>query len=198
MTSSTTLWSAPAERSGDGALAGSATGAAPPKAKAASLPPQSKSFDFETLCKSFIAPRRVLRVLTDFILFTRKDDELSKVVLRPHQMQGTERCVARARDKKKKRGLVWHTQGSGKTYTMIVTAKLLIQDPFFENPTVILLVDRNELEAQSFGNLEAVGFEGSAAYPGWFTDKRSSGWLWGADCGLLLIDRACHCTPTAN
>jgi type I restriction enzyme R subunit len=66
--------------------------------------------------------------------------------------------VARARDKKKKRGLVWHTQGSGKTYTMIVTAKLLIQDPFFENPTVILLVDRNELEAQLFGNLEAVGF----------------------------------------
>jgi len=65
---------------------------------------------------------------------------------------------ARARDKKKKRGLIWHTQGSGKTYTMIVTAKLLIQDPFFENPTVILMVDRNELEAQLFGNLEAVGF----------------------------------------
>jgi type I restriction enzyme R subunit len=114
--------------------------------------------DFESLCKTFIAPRRVLRVLTDFILFTRKDDELSKVVLRPHQMRGTERCVARARDKKKKRGLVWHIQGSGKTYTMIVTAKLLIQDPFFENPTVILLVDRNELEAQLFGNLESVGF----------------------------------------
>jgi type I restriction enzyme R subunit len=114
--------------------------------------------DFESLCKTFIAPRRVLRVLTDFILFTRKDDELSKVVLRPHQMRGTERCVARARDKQKKRGLVWHTQGSGKTYTMIVTAKLLIQDPFFENPTVILLVDRNELEAQLFGNLESVGF----------------------------------------
>src|ERR1017187_2160399 len=114
--------------------------------------------DFESLCKTFTAPRRVLRVLTDFILFTRKADELSKEVLGPHQMRGTERCVARARDKKKKRGLVWHTQGSGKTYTMIVTAKLLIQDPFFENPTVILLVDRNELEAQLFGNLEAVGF----------------------------------------
>jgi hypothetical protein len=103
------LWSAPAERSGDGALAGPATGSLSPKAKAASVPPQSKSFDFETLCKSFIAPRRVLRVLTDFILFTRKDDELSKVVLRPHQMRGVERCVGRARDKKKKRGLVWHT-----------------------------------------------------------------------------------------
>ena len=100
----------------------------------------------------------MLRVLTDFILFTRKDGELSKVVLRPHQMRGVERCVGRARDRKKKRGLVWHTQGSGKTYTMIVTAKLLIAEPAFENPTVLLLVDRNELEAQLFGNLEAVGF----------------------------------------
>jgi len=114
--------------------------------------------DFESLCKTFVAPRRVLRVLTDFILFTRKDDELSKVVLRPHQMRAVERCLGRARDKKKRRGLVWHTQGSGKTYTMIVTAKRLIEDPQFENPTVLMLVDRNELETQLFGNLESVGY----------------------------------------
>jgi type I restriction enzyme R subunit len=54
--------------------------------------------------------------------------------------------------------LVWHTQGSGKTYSMIVVAKRLIEDPAFQNPTVLMLVDRNELEAQLFGNLEAVGF----------------------------------------
>jgi type I restriction enzyme R subunit len=114
--------------------------------------------DFESLVKSFVAPRRVLRVLTEFILFTRKDEELSKVVLRPHQMRAAERCVARAGDPKKRRGLVWHTQGSGKTYTMITAAKRLIEDPVFENPTVLALVDRNELEAQLFGNLEAVGF----------------------------------------
>lgn len=114
--------------------------------------------DFEGLCKTFVAPRRVLRVLTEFILFTRKDEELSKVVLRPHQMRAAERCVARARDEKRKRGLVWHTQGSGKTYTMIVTAKLLIENSFFQNPTVLMLVDRNELETQLFGNLESVGF----------------------------------------
>jgi type I restriction enzyme, R subunit len=114
--------------------------------------------DFESLCKSFVAPRRIMRVLTDFILFTRKDDALEKVVLRPHQMRAVERCVGRARDAEKKRGLVWHTQGSGKTYTMIVVAKLLIKDPQLENPTVLLLVDRNELEAQLFGNLESIGF----------------------------------------
>lgn len=114
--------------------------------------------DFESLCKAFVAPRRVLRVLTDFILFTRKDDELSKVVLRPHQMRAVERCLGRAADKKKHRGLIWHTQGSGKTYTMIVTAKRLIEDPRFENPTVLMIVDRNELESQLFANLESVGF----------------------------------------
>jgi type I restriction enzyme R subunit len=114
--------------------------------------------DFESLCKTFVAPRRVLRVLNEFILFTRKDEELSKVVLRPHQMRAVERCVGRAKDSAKQRGLIWHTQGSGKTYTMIVTAKRLIADPLLENPTVLMLVDRNELEAQLFGNLESVGF----------------------------------------
>ena len=49
--------------------------------------------DFETLVKTFIAPRRVLRIIKEFILFTRKDEELSKVILRPHQMRGMERCI---------------------------------------------------------------------------------------------------------
>jgi type I restriction enzyme R subunit len=112
---------------------------------------------FESLVKTFVAPRRVLRVLTEFILFTRQDGELGKAVLRPHQMRAAERCVARARDGEKQRGLIWHTQGSGKTYTMITVAKRLMADPVFQNPTVLMLVDRNELEAQLFANLEAVG-----------------------------------------
>jgi len=114
--------------------------------------------DFETLVKYFFAPRRVLRMLTEYILFTRKDGELSKVVLRPHQMRAVERVLQRARDSEKRRGLVWHTQGSGKTYTMITVAKRLLEDPTFQNPTVLMLVDRNELEQQLFSNLEAVGF----------------------------------------
>ena len=115
--------------------------------------------DFESLVKAFIHPQRVVRLITDFILFTRADDELSKVILRPHQMRAVERVVGRAANREKRRGLVWHTQGSGKTYTMITAAKLIIRNPVFENPTVLMLVDRNELEAQLFGNLAAVGFE---------------------------------------
>lgn len=114
--------------------------------------------DFETMIKAFVAPRRVLRVLTDYILFVRRDGELSKAVLRPHQMRAVEKVVARSRDRERQRGLIWHTQGSGKTYTMITVAKRLLEDPRFENPTVLMIVDRNELQQQLFQNLEAVGF----------------------------------------
>ena len=114
--------------------------------------------DFETLVKSFVHPQRLTRLLTDFILFTRKDDELSKVILRPHQMRAVERVVRRAANPEKQRGLIWHTQGSGKTYTMITAAKQIVENPLFENPTVLMLVDRNELEAQLFGNLASIGF----------------------------------------
>lgn len=115
--------------------------------------------DFETLVKTFFSPSRVLRVLTEYILFTRRDGELSKVVLRPHQMRAAERVLQRCRDPSKRRGLVWHTQGSGKTYTMITVAKRLLEDPAFGNPTVLMIVDRNELEQQLFGNLESVGIK---------------------------------------
>ncbi|NAS89251.1 deoxyribonuclease HsdR [ANME-1 cluster archaeon AG-394-G21] len=115
--------------------------------------------DFETLVKTFFDKPRVVKVLTDFILFTRQDDELKKVVLRPHQMRAVDKLIERARAIEKKRGLVWHTQGSGKTYTLIVAAQKIIENPIFENPTVIMLVDRNELETQLYGNLDAVGIE---------------------------------------
>lgn len=113
--------------------------------------------DFEALVKSFLDRQRIIKLLTDFILFTRTDDELKKVILRPHQMRAVERVVHRAQDGSKKKGLVWHTQGSGKTYTMIVAAQKIIENPVFENPTVIMLVDRNELETQLFANLQSVG-----------------------------------------
>lgn len=101
--------------------------------------------NFETLIKTFLDRERVVKVLTDFILFTRQDDEFKKVVLRPHQMRAVAKLIERASAIEKKRGLLWHTQGSGKTYTMIVAAQKIIENPIFENPTVIMLVDRNEL-----------------------------------------------------
>lgn len=114
--------------------------------------------NYEGSVKTFFDRKLIIKTLLHFILFTRQDDELRKVVLRPHQMRAVDKLIERAASKKK-RGLIWHTQGSGKTYTMIITAQRILENPIFQNPTVIMLVDRNELESQLFGNLDAVGFE---------------------------------------
>lgn len=119
--------------------------------------------DFEQLVKTFFDRKNVIKLLTDFILFTRQDDELRKIVLRPHQMKAIDKIVKRAEDSQKQRGLIWHTQGSGKTFTMIVAAQKIIENPLLENPTVIMLVDRNELESQLFGNLAAIGMSNVVA-----------------------------------
>jgi len=115
--------------------------------------------NFESLVKTFLDRKRVVQLIVDFIMFTRQDDELKKIVLRPHQMRAVEKIIQRAEDTTKKRGLIWHTQGSGKTYTMIVAAQKIMENPLFENPTVIMLVDRNELESQLFSNISALGIE---------------------------------------
>lgn len=115
--------------------------------------------NFESLVKAFFDRERIVKLLTDFILFTRKDDELSKVILKPHQVRAVNKVIDRCRAREKQRGLIWHTQGAGKTYTMIVAAKQIIENPMFDNPTVLMLVDRNELQTQLFGNISAVGIE---------------------------------------
>ena len=116
---------------------------------------------FERKVKAFFDRLRLLRVLRDYILFTRKDDELHKFILRQHQARAVEKVVARALDPRRRTGLVWHTQGSGKTFTMIVAAEKLLERPHptLGKNTVLMIVDRTELEANLFGNLSAYGLK---------------------------------------
>ncbi len=107
--------------------------------------------NFEAKVKRFFSRERFLKLLKDWIIFFQKDDELRKAVLRQHQTRAVEKVVERALDPVKKTGLVWHTQGSGKTFTMITAARLLLENRAFEKPTVLMLVDRNELEGQLSG-----------------------------------------------
>lgn len=107
--------------------------------------------------KSFCAMPQVLALLKDFIVFAEKDEELNKYILRQHQTTAVERVVQRALDPQRRRGLVWHTQGSGKTFTMIKAAELLFKAPEADKPTVLLMIDRNELEDQMLKNLAALG-----------------------------------------
>ncbi len=111
----------------------------------------------EAKIKSFCTIPRVLAFLKEYIIFAEKDEELNKYILRQHQTDGVEKVVARALDGKRRRGLVWHTQGSGKTFTMIKTAEMLFRAPEADKPTVLLMIDRNELEDQMLKNLSALG-----------------------------------------
>jgi len=113
--------------------------------------------NLEAKIKSFCDIRNILSCLKNYIIFAEVNEELSKYILRQHQKTAVERVVERAHEKTKTRGLVWHTQGSGKTYTMIKAAELLFKAPQSEKPTILLMIDRNELEDQMRKNLASVG-----------------------------------------
>jgi len=113
--------------------------------------------NLEAKVKSFCNRQHILNLLKKFILFAEKDEELNKFILRQHQKTAVDKVVERALNPSKTRGLVWHTQGSGKTYTMIKTAELLFKAPEAEKPTILLLIDRNELEDQMQRNLVSIG-----------------------------------------
>ena len=75
-------------------------------------------------------------------------EAFNKYILRQHQTGAVDVVVERALDPERTRGLVWHTQGSGKTFTMVKAAERLFRAPAADKPTVLLMIDRNELEDQ--------------------------------------------------
>ena len=114
--------------------------------------------NYEQKVKTFFDHDRFLKVLQQSIIFQSRDDQLTKVVLRQHQTRAVEKVIERVHDPNKRRGLVWHTQGSGKTLTMItIAARLLRGGEQTEKPTVLMVVDRNELESQLFRNITSYG-----------------------------------------
>ena len=118
--------------------------------------------DFEHTVKTFFDRQRFLKLLRDYIIFLTRDDDLVKIILRQHQTRAVEKVINRVCDSEKRRGLIWHTQGSGKTLTMItIASKLLRESHGAEKPTVLMLVDRTELESQLFKNIAGYGL-GSA------------------------------------
>ena len=114
--------------------------------------------NYEGKVKTFFDRDRFLRTLREMIIFQSRDDALTKVVLRQHQTRAVEKVIERVHDPTKRRGLIWHTQGSGKTLTMItIASRLLRRGGETEKPTVLMIVDRNELESQLFSNITGYG-----------------------------------------
>jgi type I restriction enzyme R subunit len=116
--------------------------------------------NYESKVKAFFNRPRFLRLVRDYVIFMTENDELTKKILRQHQTRAVEKIIQRVADPAKRRGLIWHTQGSGKTLTMLtVAAKLLREVRGAEKPTVLMLIDRNELEGQLLKNVDGYGIK---------------------------------------
>lgn len=125
--------------------------------------------------QSFFEPTDFLRTLQHWILFYVEDGATRKTVLRQHQREAAELVVQRCAESKRRRGLIWHTQGSGKTFTLLTAASLILQDrDHFRGATVMAVVDRTELEGQLKGWVEKL--LGEAQQQGitvWQADSKS-------------------------
>ena len=135
--------------------------------------PPEESYRFAV--QSFFEPTDFLRTLRDWILFYVEDGETRKSVLRQHQRRAVGRVVARCSEPARRRGLVWHTQGSGKTFTLLTAARLVLEArDRFRTPTVVVVVDRTELEGQLAGWVERLlGEMQQQDTPVWRADSRA-------------------------
>ena len=107
---------------------------------------REKKISLEDAVTSFFNKKHFMALIRDWILFFSKENELQKTILKQHQTRAIEKVLARSLEQKIDRGLIWHTQGSGKTFTMISSARIILDKT--PNATVMMIIDRNELEGQ--------------------------------------------------
>ncbi|MEI6528281.1 MAG: HsdR family type I site-specific deoxyribonuclease [bacterium] len=100
---------------------------------------------------------QVLDIIKNFIVFEKKKDSYTKKIARYQQLYATNKIVSRVKDGELMKGLIWHTQGSGKTLTMFFAAWKLRFDEQLKNPKVFILIDRIDLDQQVFDEFEAWG-----------------------------------------
>ena len=135
------------------------------------------SVELETLLKGVFDKHRFLALIKDFIVFGDSGDGVVKILAGYHQFHAVRRAVAstiRAATPEatmvredprlyglqsiegqpqgdRKIGVIWHTQGSGKSLLMAFYAGQIIKHPVMENPTIVVITDRNDLDDQLFG-----------------------------------------------
>ncbi len=119
------------------------------------LDPLGQFNELETLVRGVLAPAYLLDYLRYFVLF-EDDGGLVKKIAGYHQFHAVraaiEQVVAASRPGgSHKGGVVWHTQGSGKSITMTCFAARVMQEPAMQNPTIVVITDRNDLDGQLFG-----------------------------------------------
>jgi len=105
--------------------------------------------DVRKTVASMFRPQVVLDILQNFTVFaTDKKHRRIKIICRYQQYEGTNLIVKRVVEGQIKKGLIWHFQGSGKSLLMVFTAQKLRMHPALGNPTVLIVVDRIDLDTQ--------------------------------------------------
>lgn len=101
-------------------------------------------------------PKRLLDILKNFSLFsTNNKKQLIKILPRFQQYEGANKIVERVIEGEVKKGLIWHFQGSGKSFLMVYAAQKLRNTASLKSPTVLILVDRTDLDTQISGTFNA-------------------------------------------
>jgi type I restriction enzyme R subunit len=125
--------------------------------------------DFSTALQkglySVLEPSRLLDILAHFIVFEKRDGQVTKKICRYQQYRAVNKIVNRFledRAAKDRRGLIWHTQGSGKSLTMVFTVLKLkkhlnIQAGKITSPNILIVTDRIDLDTQIVGTFTACG-----------------------------------------
>jgi type I restriction enzyme R subunit len=111
--------------------------------------------ELETVLKGVFDRRRFLDLAKDFIVFGDTGSDVSKILAGYHQFHAVRKAVestlaATAVGGDRKAGVIWHTQGSGKSLLMAFYAGQIIKHPAMQNPTLVVLTDRNDLDDQLF------------------------------------------------
>ncbi|MBB3772522.1 type I restriction enzyme R subunit [Angulomicrobium tetraedrale] len=109
-----------------------------------------------------LEPSRLLDLLAHYIVFEKTDSGTIKKMCRYQQFRAVNRIVARVLEGTHRQGLIWHTQGSGKSLTMVFAALKLkthrtIASDALTNPNILVLTDRVDLHSQISGTFVACG-----------------------------------------
>lgn len=110
---------------------------------------------FKTLINGVFPKARLLDIIRNFIVFQNSDGRTVKIIAGYHQYFAVGKAVERTKkaleEQSYKVGVVWHTQGSGKSLSMVFYTGCVVTNPEFNNPTIVVLTDRNDLDNQLFG-----------------------------------------------
>jgi len=113
--------------------------------------------ELQVLLSGVFEKSRFLDLARHFVLFEVDGHKITKKMAAYHQYHAVNAAVsatvkATSPQGDKRAGVVWHTQGAGKSLTMVFYAGKIILHPSMENPTLVLLTDRNDLDQQLFDN----------------------------------------------